>query len=147
MDKKPIKSLICMVVTNENRAFDIITDALEHYNEIAWGKWVPLDEDITMQDIEQVLTRLQPLPTKIEKKKENTVTSTSSEIITLRANILGGMNSYIVENWGHMEEWDRVFPPLCDEEMLMLFAANEKIWLKLINAFAECCEIKGIIKR
>ncbi len=73
-----------------------------------------------------------------------------TEITQLRANILGGMNSYVKDNWYSKDNsirdlWESVFPPNCNEEVLFLYADNEQLWLKVIDAFAECCKKMDII--
>ena len=65
------------------------------------------------------------------------------DIITLRANIMGGMNEYIKE-LGDEEiymKWIMVFPDECDEDELMEMAEDEKIWLDVVKCFARCLEI------
>lgn len=65
-----------------------------------------------------------------------------TELIQLRANILGGMNSYIIED-GDEDIYDYWFtygvPDECTEEQLMEIAENDDLWLTCINAFDRCC--------
>ena len=65
-----------------------------------------------------------------------------SEIIILRANIMGGMNEYIREIGDEdlWELWIEVFPDECSENELMELAEDETIWLDVIKRFAWCCK-------
>lgn len=63
-----------------------------------------------------------------------------SEIVMLKANIMGGMNEYIKEQ-GDDDLWDfwiTVFPDECSEDELMEMAENDSIWFDVVNHFNEC---------
>jgi len=63
-----------------------------------------------------------------------------SEIVMLKANIMGGMNEYIKEQ-GDDDLWDfwiTVFPDECSEDELMEMAENDTIWFDVVNHFNEC---------
>jgi hypothetical protein len=70
-----------------------------------------------------------------------------SEIVILRANILGGMNEYITTRGDEdiIENWLQVFPDGADEDDLMEIAEDESLWLEVIQCFARCCRSMGII--
>jgi len=69
------------------------------------------------------------------------------DTIQLRANILGGLNTYIIEN-GDEDIFDYWFtyglPNECSEEQLMEIAADDDLWLTCINAFDKCCRSMGV---
>ncbi len=71
-----------------------------------------------------------------------------SDIIILRANIMGGMNEYIREIGDEdiWELWIEVFPDECSENELMELAEDENIWLDVVQRFAYCCKIAGVIE-
>lgn len=73
---------------------------------------------------------------------------TESEIITLRANIMGGMNEYIkaLGDDDIYDVWIRVFPDECDEETLMEMAEDESIWLEVVTAFSNCLNMEKVIR-
>ena len=63
-----------------------------------------------------------------------------SEIVMLKANIMGGMNEYIEEQ-GDDDLWDlwiRVFPDECSEDELIEMAKDNDTWLDVVNHFNEC---------
>jgi len=63
-----------------------------------------------------------------------------SEIVMLKANIMGGMNEYIKEQ-GDDDLWDfwiTVFPDECSEDELMEMAEDDAIWFDVVNHFNEC---------
>ena len=69
-----------------------------------------------------------------------------SDLLILRANILGGMDSYIKEQGDEdiIDYWlSYGVPDECDEDMLMEIATNEDSWLTCINAFDRCCRSMG----
>lgn len=59
--------------------------------------------------------------------------------ITLRANILGGMNSYIIDVVGDEDKMDVWFgdgiPDGCDEDDLMDIAESEKDFIEIVELF------------
>ena len=68
-----------------------------------------------------------------------------NETIILRANIMGGMNSYI-QQLGDEATWMKwiwtyIFPDNITEEDLMEMAEDEDIWLNVVKCFAKCLEI------
>ena len=65
------------------------------------------------------------------------------DIITLRANIMGGMNEYIKELGDEViyMKWIMVFPDECDEDELMEMAEDEEVWLDVVKCFARCLEV------
>lgn len=71
-----------------------------------------------------------------------------SELTILRANIMGGMNAYIIDNGDEdiIELWLTVFPDGCDEDELMEMAQDETTWKAVINVFAMCGRRMGWIE-
>ena len=68
---------------------------------------------------------------------------TNTELITLRMNILGGMNEYVLNNVQDenmiVNDWFMVrFPDCATEEDLRTIAEDEELWLDAINSFARC---------
>lgn len=65
------------------------------------------------------------------------------DTITLRANIMGGMNEYIKDLGDETiyMKWIMVFPDCCQEDELMEMAEDEEIWLDVVKCFARCLEI------
>ena len=68
---------------------------------------------------------------------------TNTELITLRMNILGGMNEYVLNNVQDenmiVDDWFMVGVPDCaTEEDLRTIAEDEELWLDAINSFARC---------
>lgn len=66
----------------------------------------------------------------------------SNEMLTLRMNILGGMNAYIldkVEDKDYILRWseDGVSKDATEDD-LRAIAKDEKLWLKAIQCFARC---------
>lgn len=66
----------------------------------------------------------------------------------LRANIMGGMNSYLEmqEDDDIWELWIEVFPDGCSEDELMEMADNDAVWFDVIDRFAYCCRQMGVIE-
>ena len=65
-----------------------------------------------------------------------------SESLMLKANILGGMNSYIVNEIGDddiYDKWIQVVPDECSENEDALFdiAMDIELWIDAVNLFAE----------
>jgi len=65
------------------------------------------------------------------------------DIITLRANIMGGMNEHIKElgDEAIWMKWIMVFPDECDEEELMEMAEDEETYLEVIECYARCLKV------
>ena len=72
----------------------------------------------------------------------------TDEMKILRANIMGGMNEYIKElgDDNLWELWIEIFPDECSEEELMEMAENYNIWIDIIERFAYCCRVAGMIE-
>ena len=67
----------------------------------------------------------------------------TNEIITLRMNILGGMNAYILDNVDDEEliydDWFAVgVPDGATEDTLRTIAEDEVLWVGTIQSFARC---------
>ena len=64
---------------------------------------------------------------------------TKSEFLTLRMNLLGGMNDYILNVIGDDEITEQWFtygiPDECDEDMLMKIAEDDKQWNAICYLF------------
>jgi len=61
-----------------------------------------------------------------------------SDILILKANILGGMNEYIHEIGDEdvLNDWYAYgIPDGCTEEMLMDFAGDERIFMNIVDVF------------
>lgn len=71
-----------------------------------------------------------------------------SEMTMLRANLMGGMNAYILDGGDEdvIEMWLTVFPDGCDEDTLMEMAQDEEIWLSVVQCFARCGRSMGWIE-
>ena len=72
-----------------------------------------------------------------------------NEIKILKANIMGGMNEYIKELGDNdiWEIWTEVFPAECSEDELMKMVEDDGVcWLNVVERFAYCCKIAGILK-
>ena len=66
---------------------------------------------------------------------------TREEMIILRANILGGMNSYIIENCNEdiQEYWATYgIPDGADEDDLIEIAEDNELWVSCCKCFANC---------
>ena len=66
-----------------------------------------------------------------------------TELITLRMNILGGMDAYLTERIQDEEiyynDWKAVGVPDCPtEDDLRSIAEDEELWLDAIKSFARC---------
>lgn len=62
-------------------------------------------------------------------------------MIILRANILGGMNTYIIENCDEdiQEYWATYgVPDGADEEEVIEIAENDELWVDCCKCFAKC---------
>ena len=75
---------------------------------------------------------------------------TRDEMITLRMNILGGMNSYLLDNIDDDEylisDWWAVgVPDGATEDDLRTMAEDEELWLDAVNSFARCAKHAGLI--
>ena len=69
-----------------------------------------------------------------------------NDIKQLRMNILGGMNSYILDVGDEdiLKYWFFYgIPKECTEEQLLWIAENDDLWLTCINAFDKCCRSMG----
>jgi hypothetical protein len=68
------------------------------------------------------------------------LTMNENEITILRANLLGGMNTYITEVVGDediIDEWNGYgVPDGCDEETLMEIAADREEFVDICECFA-----------
>lgn len=66
----------------------------------------------------------------------------TNEMITLRMNILGGMNSYILDNIDDeiiVDDWFTFgVPDGATEDDLRTIAEDEKLWLDAIKSFERC---------
>jgi len=64
-----------------------------------------------------------------------------NEIKTLRMNIMGGMNAYVletVEDEDILNFWQTYgFPDEVTEEMLAEYAEDDELWLEIVHAFAD----------
>ena len=64
-----------------------------------------------------------------------------NEIKTLRMNIMGGMNAYVletVEDEDILNYWQTYgFPDEVTEEMLAEYAEDDELWLEIVHAFAD----------
>jgi hypothetical protein len=63
-----------------------------------------------------------------------------SESLMLKANILGGMNSYIIDEIGDddiYDKWIQVVPDECSEDDLFDIAMDAELWIDAVNLFAE----------
>lgn len=63
-----------------------------------------------------------------------------NEIKTLRMNIMGGMNAYVLnlDNEDLLDYWYRNgLPDGVTEEMLAEYAEDEEIWINVVHAFAD----------
>ena len=64
-----------------------------------------------------------------------------NEIKTLRMNIMGGMNAYVletVEDEDILNFWQTYgFPDEVTEEMLAEYAEDDELWLDVVHAFAK----------
>ena len=74
----------------------------------------------------------------------------ANDILTLRMNILGGMNAYILDNVDDEEiivdDWFAVgVPDGATEDDLRTIAEDEELWLDTINCFARCAKYAGLI--
>ena len=74
----------------------------------------------------------------------------TNEMITLRMNILGGMNSYLLDNIDDDEylisDWWAVgVPDGATEDDLCTMAEDEELWLNAVNSFARCAKHAGLI--
>jgi hypothetical protein len=74
----------------------------------------------------------------------------TNEMITLRMNILGGMNSYLLNNVTNEEviidDWWAVgVPDMPTEEDLRTIAEDEELWLDAVNSFARCAKYVDLI--
>lgn len=68
---------------------------------------------------------------------------TNTELITLRMNILGGMNAYLLDQIKDenmlINDWFAVGVPDCaTEDDLRTIAEDEELWFDAINSFARC---------
>lgn len=66
---------------------------------------------------------------------------TREELIILRANILGGMNSYITENCSeYIQEYWNIWgvPDGADEDDLIEIAEDNELWVGCCKCFANC---------
>jgi len=65
----------------------------------------------------------------------------TNELKTLRANIMGGMNAYVlttVEDEDILNYWWTYgLPDEVNEDMLMEYAEDDNLWLDVIHAFAK----------
>ena len=72
-----------------------------------------------------------------------------SEFLTLRANLLGGMNDYILNVIGDddiTEVWQtEAVPDECDEDELMEIAEDDKLWDSICYLFGNL--IAGYARR
>lgn len=67
----------------------------------------------------------------------------TNEMITLRMNILGGMNAYILDNVDNEEviygDWFSLgVPDEATEEDLRTIAEDNQLWLDAVQSFARC---------
>ena len=74
----------------------------------------------------------------------------TNEMLTLRMNILGGMNAYILDNVDDEEiiydDWFALgVPDEATEDDLRIIAEDEELWLDAINSFARCAKYAGLI--
>jgi hypothetical protein len=70
----------------------------------------------------------------------------TNEMITLRMNILGGMNAYILDNVNDEEliydDWFAVgVPDGATEDDLRTIAEDEELWLDAVKSFARCINV------
>ena len=70
-----------------------------------------------------------------------------TEMIMLKANLMGGMNEYLKEKadddvW---QMWIQTMPDNVDEDTLIEMAGDDEIWLDVVNKFARCCRCLDII--
>lgn len=72
------------------------------------------------------------------------------EIKTLRMNIMGGMNAYVIETikdenilyfW-----WTHGLPKEVTEEMLIKCAEDDYIWLDVVRAFSDVLRTADVLK-
>jgi hypothetical protein len=74
----------------------------------------------------------------------------TNEMLTLRMNILGGMNAYILDNVTDEEIviddwWANGVPDMPTEDDLRTIAEDEGLWLDTINCFARCAKYANLI--
>ena len=70
-----------------------------------------------------------------------------NDLTQLRANFMGGMNSYLLGEGDEMilDYWFRNgLPDEVSEEMLMEIAEDNEAWLTVISAFDKCCRSLGV---
>lgn len=73
----------------------------------------------------------------IENKKGMII---MSESLMLKVNLLGGMNSYIIDEIGDddiYDKWIQVVPDECSEDDLFDIATDAELWIDAVNLFAE----------
>ena len=69
----------------------------------------------------------------------------SQNLISLRAKMLGEMNTYILDTIGD-EEITNGVPDGAIEEDLLEIAKEDECWLDCIGCFANCCRAAGVIQ-
>jgi hypothetical protein len=74
----------------------------------------------------------------------------SNEMLVTKANILGGMNAYVLEEIGDEDWfdywWTYGVPDGATEDDLMEIAKNDELWIECIETFAKICRSVGIIE-
>jgi len=67
---------------------------------------------------------------------------TREELIQLRMNMLGGMNSYVLEQIGDEDItdywWEEGVPDGADEDDLRSIAENDEMWTEVCRTFYYC---------
>lgn len=70
-----------------------------------------------------------------------------SDIIILKMNLLGGMNSYLEEigDEYYLNRWHLTFPDEADEDDLAEIVSNGELWTECCALFGKICQDMGVI--